>query len=29
MAMPASMTDQIENVKNYELSYRILHPSAI
>ena len=28
MAMPASMTDQIENVKNYELSYRILHPSA-
>ena len=28
MAMPASITDQIENVKNYELSYRILHPSA-
>lgn len=28
MAMPASISEQVENVKGYELSYRVLHPKA-
>ena len=29
MALPATMTDQIDLAEKWEISYRILHPSAV
>lgn len=29
MSLPATLPDQIQEAKNWELSYRVLHPNAI